>query len=108
MKPFVVRIPAPGPHWWSWLLSHVCFVFGVSALAGAFIIRKTDPALFLACIYTAMLANFLALAFRAVSKLERERDAERTELTKRLAEQDERIRKLEEQLAALTEPTPTY
>ena len=107
MKPFF-RIPAPGPHWWSLLLCYLCFIFGVSALAGAFITRKTDPALFLACFYTAMLANFLALAFRAISKLECDRAAERTVLTKRLAEQDERIRKLEEQLAALTEPTPTY
>lgn len=49
----------------------------------------------------------LGVAFVAIGGLLFDTQKRQAEMTKRLAEQDERIRKLEEQLAAVTPAPPT-
>jgi hypothetical protein len=107
VKPFVVKpLGTPGPHWLSYLLAGLVFLLSVSALIGALIIRTTDTGIFLTCIYTSQLANFLGLAFCALGRVQRETGKNQADLTKRLTEQDERIRQFEARIAALLPPSP--
>lgn len=105
MKPFVVRpfaVDPNAPQWRYFVLASLSYLLGICfGAVGLFalIIRVNEGFPFT---WIGILALWLGTAFVAIGKLVRDNHKNHTELTKRLTEQDERIRRLEEQLAALT------
>lgn len=99
VKPFVVNIDWtkwPPPQWQFSVVGWLLFGYGLLGLIAAQFLLEFSLSLI------GMTVIFVASGFWGVASFVRETNKSREELTKRVTEQDERIRKLEEQLAALT------
>jgi hypothetical protein len=104
---WLLRFNPDGPQWRYYGLAVFSFVFSAMFIAmgllGVFY-RLEGLGTFG---YLGALACWCGVAFVAIGKLVRDVQKNQDDTTKRLTEQDERIRKLEAQIAALTPPSPT-
>ena len=110
MKPFVVELDYTRgdlghPHWYFYLTGWFLSLFGLQAMIGAWFFSEERGLLsFAGAILGAIGTGFVLLA-----RFVREHHTRRIELTKLAAAHEERIRKLEQQVAALTATsTPTH
>jgi hypothetical protein len=106
VKPFIVNIDWtkwPPPHWKFSLDGWYLTVLGFVCLLSAILLADTS------LLFIGMIAFAVSSGLCNVARFVRETNATRDELTKRVAEQAERIRKLETQVATLTAvSTPTH
>jgi hypothetical protein len=107
VKPFVVDPNAP--QWRFFVLAGLSYLFGVGTFATGLFAHILGFGIE-GSLYTwfGIVTTFLGFAFVAIGKLVRDGQKSQAEMTKRLAEQDELIRKLEERLAALTPHPPAH
>jgi hypothetical protein len=112
VKPFIVKDATKLMPPWTGLycLSFLC-LFNAAGYFYLFRLygKPGNPDFLFSAVYSAlsMLAMFLGVLFFGVALLSGRASRTHSELTTRLAEQESRIRQLEEQIAALTPPTPT-
>jgi hypothetical protein len=112
MKPFVVKpvtarsfsVDPTAPQWRYFFLAGVSYLLGASWIVTGLIAMAFHATEERHWTYLGILALWLGSAFVAIGKLVRDSHTNQIEFAKLLAEQDERIRKLEAQVAALTPP----
>lgn len=107
VKPFVVKpfnVDPNTPQWRYFVLAGMSFFLGAGGVAMglfAIVFRAPEERHWT---WIGILALWLGSAFVAIGKLVRDSHKNQIEFAKQLAKQDDRIRKLEAQVAALTPP----
>lgn len=100
VQQFVLRLVFNAIGWMWFAVAIGFFVAGFMAMRGG----AGNSSVTYICI--ALLTTSQSICFHGIGILLRDMQNSQTEMTNRLAEQEDRIRKLEEQLAAL-KPSPT-
>lgn len=111
MKPFTVNDPSAFVNRLRWyVLALGSFTIGLCAFAVGWTVLgaqasdpRTDTVSFT---WLGVIGVFTAVLFHTVGRIERDAAQTKSDLTMRLADQDDRIRRLEEQIVALTPPLP--
>jgi hypothetical protein len=101
MKPFIVEPDRAGlgaPHWTFYLIGWSLIPLAIMCIISAFFLQEASTPLLM----VGILASVIGSSMFSLGRFFRETTAKQDELTRLNAEQTERIRKLEEQVAALT------
>ena len=104
-KPFVFDSDAPLSRLYG--LAGLSFLYSALLLSGGIygLVHNIRELVFGS--WLGAIASWLGFALILIGRLVRSTQKDQSEMTKRLTEQDERIRQLEAQLAALSTPSPT-
>ena len=108
VKPFIVKPIVDGrvpPHWQIFFSSWIALFIGIGCLAMTLVSAAYHTELTPVFALLSILASVLGGALMATGRFVRDSLNSQAGQTKRLAEQEERIRKLEAQVAALTPPS---
>jgi hypothetical protein len=113
VKPFSVEdlTKFPPRHWSLYLFGFLCLFIGCLALSWRWYVRvggvsPTEGDVALVYTFVGLLGVWTGVVCFATGRVAKESADSNDELTKRLTEQEERIRSLEAQVAALTPPAP--